>query len=160
MHIEIIPAYDRKEDILSLFAEYMDMLLLNDPSFRVYLDIQNYEAELLHLEGKYGLPHGRLYLLLCDGAVAGCIALRRLDDARCELKRLYVRPAFRGRGLGTILVERLIADAREMGYKAVLLDTLPFLKTAIAMYQRLGFYEIPRYNDSPMDSTIYMQLDL
>ena len=76
------------------------------------------------------------------------------------MKRLYIRPEFRGQNLGKILVEKIIADAREIGYSYMLLDTLPFLQTAIHMYQKFGFYEIDSYNDSPMDTSIYMRLDL
>ena len=76
------------------------------------------------------------------------------------MKRLYVRPQFRGKKMGEKLLEVILQDAREIGYKAMLLDTLPFLKTAIKMYQRRGFYEIPCYNDSPIDTTIYMKIDL
>ena len=76
------------------------------------------------------------------------------------MKRLYVRPEFRGKRLGNILVEKIIADAKEIGYSYMLLDTLPFLQSAIRMYKKFGFYEIERYNDSPMDTSIYMKLDL
>jgi len=128
--------------------------------FKEYLDIQNYDAELSHLEGKYGLPDGRLYLLYCDDKLAGSIGLRKLDHENCEMKRLYVRPEFRGCGLGSLLVRKLLDDAREIGYHCMLLDTLPFLETAIKMYRSMGFYEIDCYNDSPLDTTIYMKIDL
>ncbi len=88
------------------------------------------------------------------------MAIRKLDAERCELKRLYVRPAFRGRGLGSALTGRVIADAREIGYSRMMLDTMPALKSAQRLYRGLGFVEIPRYNDSPMDDTIYMELKL
>lgn len=160
MSLEILPAYDRTEDILSLFKEYMEMLLKNDPSFAVYLQLQNYDAEVQGLSRKYGLPYGRLYLALWKGEPAGCIALRRLDAQRCEMKRLYVRPEFRGKGIARRLVEQIIADANAIGCNAMLLDTLPFLGSAIRMYRGFGFYDIPRYNDSPMDKTVFLQLDL
>ena len=92
--------------------------------------------------------------------MAGCIALRKLDEQCSELKRLYVRPQFRGSRIGEALVHRVLSDAREIGYRHVLLDTLPFLRSAIGLYRRVGFYEIPCYNDSPMDNTIFMQYDL
>ncbi|MEI3347399.1 MAG: GNAT family N-acetyltransferase [Dysosmobacter sp.] len=92
--------------------------------------------------------------------MAGCIGLRRLDERRCEMKRLYVRPAFRGHGIAHTLVETILADARALGYRQMFLDTLPFLDTAIAMYRRFGFIDIPRYNDSPLDNTVYLRLDL
>lgn len=160
MSIELIPAYDRPSDIRDLFSEYTAMLVEGDPSFREYLQLQNYDAELDHPDEKYGPPGGRLYLALWDGVLAGCIALRRIDAQRCEMKRLYVRPLYRGRGIGSLLVRRILADARAIGYRHMLLDTLPFLKRAIQMYQTLGFREIPIYNDSPMTSAIYMLLDL
>lgn len=160
MRIELIPAYSHPAEVGILFKEYTDMLVAGDPSFREYLDLQHYGEELRHLEEKYGPPGGRLYLAYWDGELAGCIGLRRMDDQNCEMKRLYVRPAFRGKGVGATLVERVIADAREMGYAHMLLDTLPFLESAIGMYRRFGFYEIARYNDSPMDAAVYMRLDL
>ena len=158
--LELIPGYDRPAEILSLFTEYTQMLVSHDPSFQIYLDIQHYEDELRNLEAKYGRPEGRLYLALWDGEAAGCIALRKLDGQRCEMKRLYVRPAFRGHKIGDALVDRVLQDAKAIGYRHMLLDTLPFLESAVHMYQKRGFYEIPRYNDSPVETTIFMQYDL
>ena len=139
MSLELIPGYDHPEEILSLFTEYTQMLVSHDPSFQVYLDIQHYADEIRDLEAKYGRPEGRLYLALWEGEAAGCIALRRLDEQRCEMKRLYVRPAFRGYRIGDALVDRVIGDARAIGYRHMLLDTLPFLESAIHMYQKRGF---------------------
>ena len=158
--LELVLAYDLPQEILPLFSEYTDMLVREDPSFQIYLDIQHYDDEVRDLRVKYGLPDGRLYLARLDGRPIGCIALRRLDETRCELKRLYVRPEYRQRGFAHQLVERIIADARDIGYSHMLLDTLPFLKTAIRMYRKFGFYDIPCYNDSPLDHTIFLQLDL
>lgn len=160
MNIELRPAWEHCEEVGVLFAEYTQMLLEGDPSFQAYLDVQHYDRELDHLEEKYGPPDGRLYLAYCDGALAGCVGLRRLDGQSCEMKRLYVRPAFRGKRLGALLVERIIADAREIGYRCMLLDTLPFLESAIRMYKKFGFHEVDSYNDSPMDTSIYMRLEL
>lgn len=136
------------------------MLIEKDSSFQKYLDIQNYSEEMKHLENKYGLPNGRLYLVYCDEKLAGCIGLRKIDSQNCEMKRLYVRPQFRGRKIGNLLVEKIIDDAKKIGYSYMLLDTLPFLKSAIHMYKKYGFYEISSYNDSPMDTSIYMKLNL
>ena len=152
--------YEYPDEIRELFTEYTDMLVANDPAFRGYLDIQHYDDEIRDLRMKYGLPDGRLYLLRIDGRPAACIALRKLDDERCEMKRLYVRPAYRGRGIATALLQRVIGEARAIGYRRMLLDTLPFLETAIRMYRKAGFYEIPCYNDSPLDTTVYLALDL
>ena len=158
--LELLPGYDHPAEILSLFTEYTQMLVSHDPSFQIYLDIQHYEDEIRDLEAKYGWPEGRLYLALWDGEAAGCIALRKLDEQRCEMKRLYVRPAFRGHKIGDVLVDRILQDAKAIGYRHMLLDTLPFLESAIHMYQKRGFYEIPCYNDSPVETTIFMQYDL
>lgn len=160
MGIKIVSAYDRAEEVRRLFEEYTDMLIENDPSFQEYLDIQNYSEEMEHLEKKYGLPDGRLYLAYCDEELAGCIGLRKMDSQNCEMKRLYVRPVFRGRKIGNLLVEKIIDDAKKIGYSYMLLDTLPFLKSAIHMYKKYGFYEINSYNDSPMNTSIYMKLNL
>lgn len=160
MGIKMVYAYNHTEEVSQLFTEYTDMLIENDSSFQKYLDIQNYSDEMEHLESKYGLPEGRLYLVYCDEELAGCIGLRKIDNQNCEMKLLYVRPKFRGRKVGNLLVEKIIDDAKKIGYSHMLLDTLPFLKSAIHMYKKYGFYEIDSYNDSPMDTSIYMKLDL
>ncbi len=160
MQLELISAYGHREEIVTLFTEYTNMLMEQNEIVRQYLILQNYEKELAHPEEKYGMPEGRLYLACWEGRLAGCIGLRKLDEERGELKRLYVRPEFRGRRMGEALIRRILDDAREIGYRHVLLDTLPFLRSAIELYRRVGFYEIPCYNDSPMDNTIFMQYDL
>lgn len=160
MSLEVLPAYNFPQEIGALFAEYTQTLMEGDGSFQEYLALQNYGEEIEHLEGKYGPPWGRLYLARWDGRPAGCIGLRRLEGQICEMKRLYVRPEFRGKHIGDALVALVIADAREIGYSHMLLDTLPFLESALHLYKRYGFYEIPRYNNSPMSSSIYMKLDL
>ena len=160
MQIQIIPAYSCPEEVRQLFTEYTDHLIAGDPEFLTYLQIQNYDGEIACLEEKYGPPYGQLYLALADGKTAGCIALRKLDEHRCEMKRLYVRDEFRRHGIGRKLVEQHLTDARKIGYRVILLDTLPFLTDAIRLYRRLGFREIPRYNNSPMDSTLYFALEL
>ena len=130
-----------RQEILSLFAEYTSMLVCLDPSFSVYLDIQNYDEEIMDLESRYAPPWGRLYHLSADGHSAGCAALKRLDSGRCELKRLYV-------------------DARAIGYCRILLDTLPELEAALSLYRMYGFTETGRYNDSPVGPTVFMELEL
>jgi GNAT superfamily N-acetyltransferase len=160
MSIKILPAYRFPKEVAALFSEYTNMLIEGDASFQKYLEIQNYDAELEHLETKYGQPFGRLYIAYCDDQLAGCIGLRKIDDDNCEMKRLYVRPEFRGKQIGNQLVKKIIDDAKEIGYAHMLLDTLPFLQSAIHMYKQHGFYEIPSYNDSPMTTSIYMRLDL
>lgn len=160
METKIIPAYNFLKEISILFSEYTQMLIEGDSSFQKYLEIQNYEEELEHLDVKYGMPDGRLYIAFYGGELAGCIGLRKIDEWNCEMKRLYVRPAFRGKNIGSKLIQQIITDAKEAGYSHMLLDTLPFLKSAVHMYKAYGFYEISSYNDSPMDTSIYMKLDL
>ncbi|WP_459481388.1 GNAT family N-acetyltransferase [Clostridium saccharoperbutylacetonicum] len=160
MEMEIKLAYENKMEIKELFLEYTEMLVENDPDFAKYLEVQNYDSELEHLADKYGLPEGRLYIVKIENEVAGCIGLRKIDNENCEMKRLYVRPKFRGHQIANKLVERIIADAKEIGYSYMLLDTLPFLEGAIYLYKKFGFYEIESYNNSPMNTSIYMKLAL
>ena len=158
--MEFVNGLEHPAEIGALFREYTDMLVENDPKFAYYLELQDYDEELRHLESKYGPPRGRLILAMEGGEAAGSIALKEMDAERCELKRLYVRPAFRGRGLGRALTEMIIAAAREIGYKEMLLDTLPFLQSAQHIYRAAGFREMEKYNDSPMDDATYMKLEL
>lgn len=160
MSLKLIPACEKIQEVKTLFSEYTDMLVAGDSTFQNYLDLQNYDEELNHLEHKYGSPWGRLYLAYWEGKLAGCVGLRKMDEASCEMKRLYVRPTFRGKQIGSRLVERIIEDAKEIGYSCMLLDTLPFLESAIRLYRTYGFYEIERYNDSPMEHAVYMKLEL
>ena len=157
----IISAYDRVEDIRSLFSEYTDMLVSINPEFHLYLDIQHYNEEKENPSLKYACPDGRFYLDISDDGIArGCIALRKLSDGKGEVKRLYVRPEYRGKGIATALVERIVEDARNIGYKELYLDTLPELESAVRLYKSFGFEETGQYNDSPVDKTIFMKLSL
>lgn len=158
--LELVRAYEYKEQVKELFDEYMDMLIAGDSMFEKYLELQNYDEELAHLEVKYCEPENRLYLLFCDGRPAGTIGMLKFDDKSCELKRMYLTEEFRGRGLGDFLVSRIIEDARAAGYEYMLLDTLPFLDKAYNLYKKHGFYDIPKYRSSPMKGSHYMRLDL
>lgn len=160
MVIRIIPALDRQNEVRMLFTEYTEMLIEGDPEVKEYLGVQNYDDEIWHLEEKYGEPDGRLYLAYYGEELAGCVGLRKMDDEKCELKRLYVRPVFRGKHVGSALVDQLKSDAKKIGYSHMLLDTLTFLAPAIKLYEKLGFYEIPKYNNSPLEISVYMQMDL
>lgn len=158
--IKIVPAYDHAEEIGELFSEYTEMLINGDPVFGEYLKIQGYEEELKDLEHKYGTPDGRLYLAYCGKTAAGCIGLKKLGENDCEMKRLYVKPGFRGKHIGAMLVGRIIEDARKIGYRRMYLDTVPFLESAVYIYKKFGFQETGCYNDSPVASSVYMSLDL
>ncbi len=158
--VTLVLAYQHPQEIAALFSEYTAMLIAHDHSFQDYLALQHYGEEIKHLEEKYGAPFGRLYLAYCNGEPAGCIGLKKIDEKNCEMKRLYVRPQFRERKIGKLLVQKIIADAKEIGYSHMLLDTLPFLEKAIHLYQSFGFYETDCYNNSPMNTSIYMRLDL
>ena len=126
----------------------------------VEICLQDFEAELASLPGKYARPTGRLLLALRDTVPVGCVGLRKLENGICEMKRLYVRPDFRKEGVGQTLVENLISDARAMDYKKMRLDTLPIMREAQALYRRLGFVEIPPYiQDRPADA-LYFELAL
>ena len=160
MNFEIKAGCERPEEIKEIFNEYTSMLVESDPSFAAYLDIQKYDDEIEHPEKKYAQPDGLLLRAYSDGKLAGCIAYRRIDSENCEMKRLYVRPAFRGQKIASILLEMLIDAAKFYGYRYMLLDTLPFLRIAIGMYRKAGFYEIQSYNNSPMKTSIFMKLDL
>lgn len=154
---QLTEAYDHIDEIKSLFSEYTAMLVSIDPSFSIYLDIQHYDEEAGNPAAKYALPRGRLYLALHDGKAAGCITLRPLSDDRCELKRLYVRPQFRGKGIARMLCERILEEAEKTGYREIYLDTLPELSDAIRLYEKLGFTYTDCYNDSPLERTVFMK---
>lgn len=160
MGIEIKLDYDDSKEIKELFLEYTKMLIEKEPSMEEYLKLQSYDSEIEHLNDKYGLPYGRLYIAKFDNEIVGCIALRKIDDKNCEMKRLFVKPEFRGNNIANELINTIIDDTKVIGYKYMLLDILPFLKSAIHLYKKVGFYEIDSYNNSLVKSSIFMKLDL
>jgi putative acetyltransferase len=135
-----------------LFLEYAQSLGFS-------LCFQNFDKELASLPGDYAPPEGRLLVAEFERKVAGCVALHKLEDSICEMKRLYLRPQFRGKGLGRALADRIIVEARQIGYQRMRLDTVePVMKDAVAMYRRIGFREIAPYRSNPIAGALYMEL--
>jgi ribosomal protein S18 acetylase RimI-like enzyme len=126
----------------------------------VDLCFQDFDREVASLPGEYVPPTGRLWLCFVDDALAGCVALRRIDGTTCEMKRLYIRPTFRGRHLGRIVTEALIREGRAIGYRWMKLDTLPSMTEAIALYRSLGFKTTEPYRHNPIPGALYMELEL
>jgi ribosomal protein S18 acetylase RimI-like enzyme len=153
--IEIVPATspDQIEATRGLFKEY-------EASLGIELTFQGFAREVAELPGAYAPPAGRLFLAMDGPDHVGCVALRPLGDGICEMKRLYVRPTARGTRLGRRLAETVIHEARAIGYARMRLDTLPSMKDAFALYQRLGFYEIAPYCENPIVGTHFMELSL
>ena len=145
------------EAVRAIFREYAD-------SLDVDLCFQDFETELAQLPGEYAAPRGHLLLAEVDGAIAGCCALRPMDTAdypnAVEMKRLYVRKAFRGFGLGRQLAEAALDAARQAGYASVLLDTLDEMESARDLYADLGFEEIPPYYHNPIPGAHYLKADI
>ena len=144
---------DRLAVIRQLFIEYA-------ASIQAEACLQNFENELNGLPGQYAPPDGRLLLALDGNEAAGCVALRKHEFGAAEMKRLYVRPAFRGRGYGRELATAIIAAAREAGYRRLRLDTLPSMSAALALYSSLGFRSIDPYGTDPIPGAEFLELDL
>jgi putative acetyltransferase len=137
-----------------LFKEYADWLQID-------LCFQNFEKELAELPGDYVPPGGRLLLAYDNAQLAGCVALRRINQSICEMKRLFLREEFRGRGLGRQLIAAIIQEARQIGYRYMRLDTLPpKMIDAISLYRSYGFKEIDPYYENPVPGALFMELDL
>ena len=158
--MELVLAYDRLYEVRQLFKEYTDMIISQNDEVREVLESQHFEDELADLDRKYGFPSGRLYIAVDNDSVTGCAGLTRNDDLYCELKRLYIRPEYRGQHISRLFMDQIIADAKDIGYKHMRLDTFPFMKTAVNLYKRYGFYYIEKYNDNPAHDAVFMQLDL
>jgi ribosomal protein S18 acetylase RimI-like enzyme len=148
---------DDLQTVRQLFLEYQAGLGID-------LCFQGFEAELAELPGAYAPPAGTLLLACIDGEPAGCCAMRPLYNTdhlnACEMKRLFVRPAFRGFGLGRLLVERMMSDGQLAGYTTMLLDTLSDMETARALYQEVGFVEVAPYYHNPIAGAHYLKVDL
>jgi ribosomal protein S18 acetylase RimI-like enzyme len=139
--------------VRELFLEYARSLGID-------LCFQNFDEELASLPGKYAEPDGCLLIAKIGDKSCGCVALRKLDGRICEMKRLFVKPDFRKRGLGGLLVERVIAEAKLRGYAFMRLDTIATMQSAIKLYQACGFYEIPAYTFNPIPNAVYLELPL
>ena len=122
------------------------------------LCFQSFDEEMATLPGRYAPPSGRLYLARIEEETVGCIALRQIEEGICEMKRLYLREAARGKGIGNLLIDRIIADAREIGYRRMRLDTYPpKMRKAVRLYESHGFYEIPPYYHNPYEGVLFME---
>lgn len=141
-------------------AEVRALLVEYQASLDVDLGFQGFEREVAGLPGSYAPPSGRLLLARAEGRVCGCVALQPISADVCEMKRLYVRPGCRGSGLGRLLAARLLDEARTIGYRTICLDTLPSMTRAAAMYEALGFEEIPPYRHNPVPGSRFMALSL
>jgi ribosomal protein S18 acetylase RimI-like enzyme len=146
-------AVDAVLTVRCLFEEYA-------ASLGIDLCFQGFAEELAGLPGDYAPPRGRLLVALQNGETAGCVALRPLEPGVCEMKRLYVRPAFRAHGIGSALVGRVVQEARQAGYRHMRLDTLPSMASAQALYRRLGFQEIAPYRTNPIEGAVFLELQL
>jgi len=155
MRVEIVTACGarRWSEVRALFQEYSDSLDFD-------LRFQDFEQELANVERIYSPPDGLLLLAELDGQTAGCVALRRSSGDTCEMKRLYLRPAFHGRGVGRLLAEAIIGEARRVGYRTMRLDTVPSMVAALSLYRSLGFVEIPAYYANPIPGALYLELTL
>ena len=153
MEILAVETASQLEQVRVLFEEYW-------ASFGFTPCFQRFGAEVAALPGDYAPPDGRLVLATIEGESAGCAALRRFDAHRCEAKRLYVRPQFRGCGVGRALLHWIIAEARQAGYREIVGDTMPVMERAIEMYDRSAFERIAPYAESPTPGAIFLRLRL
>jgi ribosomal protein S18 acetylase RimI-like enzyme len=144
---------DDESVVRELFLEYAASLPFS-------LRFQNWEHELAHLAEEYGSPTGCLILATEADNLAGCVALRRISESVCEMKRLYVRPGYRGLGLGRRLAQVILDEARKLQYQRMVLDTVPQMIEAIALYRALGFREIPAYRHNPVPGALYFEIAL
>lgn len=124
------------------------------------LEFQDFESEVASLPGEYGPPRGRILLARVGGELAGCVALRPWGEGRCEMKRMYVRPQFRGAGAGRALAGAVMEEARAIGYESMRLDTVPGMDAALGLYRSLGFREIPPYRHNPIPGAVYLEASL
>lgn len=153
MKYEIKQAYDNIDGVRSLFLEYAK-------SLEIDLDFQDFATELANLSYEYSLPKGRLYLAYDNKTPVGCVAMRPMNDNSCELKRLYVKKEYRGKHIGSSLIEKIVSEAKFLKYKGIYLDTLSTLTASVELYKKYGFYLIEPYRYNPFDNALFFKLDL
>jgi putative acetyltransferase len=153
--VTVIQANERDEllSVRALFEEYATSLNFD-------LCFQGFNEELANLPGNYAPPDGRLFLAFYSAEAAGCVALQKFAEGICEMKRLYVKPQFRGLGIGRTLAETIISEARKIGYKRMCLDTVPSMRAAQLLYQSMGFKDVEPYRYNPICGTRFMELVL
>jgi GNAT superfamily N-acetyltransferase len=144
---------DEIEEVRRLFREYAELL-------GVDLCFQGFEEELAGLPGKYAPPEGALFIATEGQRTAGCVALKKIGDGVCEMKRLFVRPQFQGQGLGRALAQQIIGEGVNLGYKTMRLDTLDRLKEAMSLYETLGFKRTKPYYPNPLPGVVYWEVCL
>lgn len=153
MQIVVGETPEQMDATRALFREYWE-------SFGFTPCFQDFDRELDELPGQYAGPRGRLAQAVVDGDTVGCVAIRPIDDERCELKRLYVRPGYRGKRVGLKLLMWAIAAALSCGYKEMLADTMPVMERALDMYDRIGFERVDAYADEPTEGAVFLRLRL
>lgn len=153
MRLVPVESNEQLSELKSLFLEYANSLTFD-------LGFQNFQKELQGLPGEYAPPEGSMMLAVTDRGLAGCVALRKLGDGLCEMKRLYVRPEFRGQRVGRALAVAIVEEAKRLGYLRMRLDTVPSMDEAIGLYRSLGFREIGPYRYNPIGGALFMELDI
>ena len=153
MIISTVQTNEELEKIRELFLEYAESLGFD-------LSFQNFDEELANLPGDYAAPKGCLLLARYKDELAGCVAIRPLESSICEMKRLYVKPKFRGLGIGRALAKAVIEQANQIGYTVMRLDTAPSMSAARALYESLGFRKIAPYRYNPIEGAVFMELKL
>jgi putative acetyltransferase len=153
IHIKEVKGSSNLNAVRILFREYADSLAFD-------LSFQDFEKELESLPGRYALPEGCLLIAQNQDGIVGCVASRKIDNGVCEMKRLFVRPEYRGTGIGRRLAIKIIQTAIRLGYSRMRLDTTPSMSTARSLYRSLGFYDTEPYCYNPVPGAVYLELNL
>jgi len=153
IHIKEVKGASDLNAVRILFREYANSLVFD-------LSFQDFEKELESLPGRYAVPEGCLLIAQNQDGIVGCVAVRKIDNGLCEMKRLFVRPEYRGTGIGRMLAMEIIQTAIRLGYSHMRLDTTPSMSTATSLYRSLGFYDTEPYCYNPVPGAVYLELDL